>query len=119
MVRQGVLGKAAPPVSHAVAFAAYAALHTALAKAPWRKATVKATAWGLRVARTTERKTRETAERARLTVADVLAEAVELAKSFGTEDSGRFVNGVLGRIVRALESGTAHQDAEGSPQPDR
>ncbi|WP_434006651.1 DUF1490 family protein [Mycolicibacter virginiensis] len=77
MVRQGVLGKAAPPVSHAVAFAAYAALHTALAKAPWRKATVKATPWGLRVARTTERKTRETAERARLTVADVLAEAVE------------------------------------------
>lgn len=48
-----------------------------------------------------------------------ISEAVELAKSFGTEDSGRFVNGVLGRIVRALESGTAHQDAEGSPQPDR
>lgn len=29
-----------------------------------------------------------------------ISEAVELAKAFGTEDSGRFVNGVLGRIVR-------------------
>ena len=27
-------------------------------------------------------------------------EAVELAKAYGTDDSGRFVNGVLGRIVR-------------------
>ncbi len=27
-------------------------------------------------------------------------EAVELAKLYGTDDSGRFVNGVLGRIVR-------------------
>jgi N utilization substance protein B len=42
-------------------------------------------------------------------VAVAISEAVELAKVFGTEDSGRFVNGVLGRIVRA-ESG---QDADG------
>ena len=28
-------------------------------------------------------------------------EAVEIAKAFGTEESGRFVNGVLGRIVRS------------------
>lgn len=28
-------------------------------------------------------------------------EAVEIAKDFGTEDSPRFVNGVLGKIVRA------------------
>ena len=27
-------------------------------------------------------------------------EAVELAKAYGTDDSGKFVNGVLGRIVR-------------------
>jgi N utilization substance protein B len=27
-------------------------------------------------------------------------EAVELAKLYGTEDSGRFVNGVLGKVVR-------------------
>lgn len=30
----------------------------------------------------------------------VINEAVELAKRYGTEDSGRFVNGVLGAIVR-------------------
>lgn len=33
-------------------------------------------------------------------VAVAISEAVELAKAFGTEESGRFVNGVLGRIVR-------------------
>ncbi len=32
-------------------------------------------------------------------------EAVKLAKKFGTEDSGKFVNGVLGRIAKDLESG--------------
>lgn len=36
-------------------------------------------------------------------VAVAISEAVELAKRFGTEDSGRFVNGVLGRIVRELD----------------
>ena len=30
-----------------------------------------------------------------------ISEAVEIAKAFGTEESGRFVNGVLGRIVRS------------------
>jgi N utilization substance protein B len=29
----------------------------------------------------------------------VINEAVELAKKFSTEDSGRYVNGVLGRVV--------------------
>ena len=29
-------------------------------------------------------------------------EAVELAKQYGTDESGRFVNGVLGQIVRQL-----------------
>ena len=33
-------------------------------------------------------------------IAVSISEAVELAKVFGTEESGRFVNGVLGRIVR-------------------
>ncbi len=33
-------------------------------------------------------------------IAVAISEAVELAKAFGTEESGRFVNGVLGRIVR-------------------
>ncbi len=32
-------------------------------------------------------------------------EAVELAKVFSTEDSGRFVNGLLGRVNRDRESG--------------
>ena len=39
----------------------------------------------------------------------VINEAVELAKKFSTEDSGRYVNGVLGRIL-----GT-----ESVPQPQR
>jgi len=30
-------------------------------------------------------------------------EAVELAKKFGTEDSGRFVNGILGNAARGLK----------------
>ena len=30
----------------------------------------------------------------------VINEAVELAKKFGTDDSGRFVNGVLGSMMR-------------------
>jgi transcription termination factor NusB len=29
----------------------------------------------------------------------VINEAVELAKKFSTEDSGRYVNGVLGRVL--------------------
>ncbi len=35
----------------------------------------------------------------------VISEAVELAKTFGAEDSGKFVNGVLGKIVRAVIPG--------------
>jgi N utilization substance protein B len=31
----------------------------------------------------------------------IINEAVELAKRFSTEDSGRFVNGVLSALVRA------------------
>ena len=29
-------------------------------------------------------------------------EAVELAKHYGSEESGRFVNGILGSLVRGL-----------------
>ena len=32
----------------------------------------------------------------------VLDEAIELAKRYGTEESGRFVNGVLDHVARAL-----------------
>ncbi|EXX86612.1 nitrogen utilization protein B [Paenibacillus darwinianus] len=30
-------------------------------------------------------------------------EAIELAKHFGTEESGKFVNGVLGKVIGALD----------------
>jgi N utilization substance protein B len=33
----------------------------------------------------------------------VINEAVELAKKFSTEDSGRYVNGVLGRVLGAAQ----------------
>jgi len=34
----------------------------------------------------------------------VVNEAVNLAKKYGTDDSGRFVNGVLGKIIRNLKN---------------
>ena len=36
----------------------------------------------------------------------VINEAVELAKSLSTDESGRFVNGILGRIAQERESAT-------------
>lgn len=36
----------------------------------------------------------------RVPVPVAISEAVELAKAYGTDDSSKFVNGVLGRIVR-------------------
>jgi N utilization substance protein B len=36
-------------------------------------------------------------------LAVAISEAVELTKMFGTAESGSFVNGVLGRIVRSVE----------------
>jgi N utilization substance protein B len=38
-------------------------------------------------------------------VAVAISEAVELTKMFGTVESSRFVNGVLGRIVRSSKAG--------------
>ncbi len=46
----------------------------------------------------------ELAERADVPTAVVLDEAVELAKQFSTDDSGRFVNGVLAALVADLRS---------------
>ena len=37
----------------------------------------------------------------------VINEAVELAKSLSTDESGRFVNGILGRIAQERESDSA------------
>ncbi|MCL2010551.1 MAG: transcription antitermination factor NusB [Synergistaceae bacterium] len=36
-------------------------------------------------------------------VAVAISEAVELARAFGTEDSGKFVNGVLAKILQFME----------------
>lgn len=44
----------------------------------------------------------ELLERGDVPVAVVIDEAVELAKRFSTDDSGRFVNGVLAALVPAL-----------------
>ncbi|WP_374047598.1 transcription antitermination factor NusB [Aminobacterium sp. MB27-C1] len=46
-----------------------------------------------------------------------ISEAVELAKAFGTEESGRFVNGVLGRIVRALSPSVKDEEDAGNNSP--
>ena len=46
----------------------------------------------------------ELAERADVPVAVVIDEAVDLAKRFSTDDSGRFVNGVLSAIAPELRT---------------
>jgi N utilization substance protein B len=47
----------------------------------------------------------ELVDRLEVPVAVVLDEAVELAKRFSTDDSGRFVNGVLSALVGELRPG--------------
>lgn len=46
--------------------------------------------------------TYELGHRPDVPTAAVISEAVELAKRFSTDDSGKFVNGLLGRIAREL-----------------
>jgi N utilization substance protein B len=43
----------------------------------------------------------------------VINEAVELAKKYGTEESGGFVNGVLGAIYREGSHATGSQPSSG------
>lgn len=70
----GMLAKAATTVvTGAVGVAAYDALRKVAAKVPVRGASVTAAEWALRGARKAE----ETAETARLNIADVMAEARE------------------------------------------
>ncbi|WP_336786855.1 transcription antitermination factor NusB [Paenibacillus sp. MMO-177] len=38
-------------------------------------------------------------------------EAIELAKHFGTEESGKFVNGVLGKLLKEREGETANSES--------
>ena len=73
----GFLARAA--VAGVVGAASYEAVRKTVSKVPLRKATVIGTAWGIRVVREAERKAGQGAEQARLTVADVVAEAKERA----------------------------------------
>ena len=78
IVLHGLVGRAAPTVvTGVVGVAAYQALRKGAAKVPLRGATVTLTAWGMRFAREAERKAQHGAEQARLTAADVIAEAKE------------------------------------------
>jgi hypothetical protein len=61
------------PISGVVGAAAYDAVRKGLATASLRKATVIATAWGIRVVHEAERMAQGGAEQARLTVDDVVA----------------------------------------------
>ena len=42
----------------------------------------------------------------------VVSDAVELAKEFGTADSGKFVNGVLDKIMNGVSGDVSDDDAE-------
>lgn len=50
--------------------------------------------------------TYELAHRGDIPVGAVISEAVELAKAFSTDDSGRFVNGVLAKIAEEVRPGS-------------
>lgn len=53
----------------------------------------------------------------------VMDEAIELAKKFGSEQSGRFVNGLLDGLLKRRgsngEPAAAEPDVDGTPRPDR
>lgn len=57
----------------------------------------------------------ELAERTDIPVAVIINEAVELAKRFSTDASGRFVNGVLVKMAAELRPGAAGKDL--APKP--
>lgn len=59
--------------------------------------------------------TYELAHRPDIPVGAVISEAVELAKQFSTDDSGRFVNGVLGQIAASVRDGVT-STATASPE---
>ena len=50
-------------------------------------------------------------------LAVAISEAVELVGAFGTEDSGKFVNGVLGKLARSVE-GQSKLSAENGHEND-
>lgn len=47
----------------------------------------------------------EMLEQDEVAIAVTIDESVELAKAFGTDESSRFVNGLLGRVAKDVESG--------------
>ena len=53
-------------------------------------------------------------------VAVTIDECVELAKAYGTDESSRFVNGILGRVADDLDAGVdvvaASRPAPASPE---
>ena len=51
-----------------------------------------------------------------VTAPTAINEAVEMAKVFGQADTPRFVNGVLDRVRRMLETKKASENAESEPQ---
>ena len=57
----------------------------------------------------------ELLERGEVPVAVVLDEAVELAKVYSTDDSGRFVNGVLSAVARQVRPASPPPSDTGSP----
>ena len=46
-------------------------------------------------------------------------EAVELAKAYGGKDSGKFVNGILGMLIKNSTADGTHGNEENSPENDR
>ncbi|HSX46082.1 MAG TPA: transcription antitermination factor NusB [Candidatus Saccharimonadia bacterium] len=47
----------------------------------------------------------------------VINEAVELAKAFGGDNSSKFINGVLGTLLRQIEGESAKPAAKAKPKP--
>jgi len=69
-------------------------------------------AWTIERMATTDRNvlrlaTYELIDRSEIPTAVIINEAVELAKRYGTDDSGRFVNGLLSAIARTTREGGA------------
>jgi len=61
--------------------------------------------------------TYELLERPDVPTGAVISEAVELAKRYSTDESGRFVNGVLGAIAVEVRAGPDGPPTGGTPAP--
>lgn len=59
----------------------------------------------------------ELLERPEVPTAVILDEAVELAKVYSTDDSGRFVNGVLSAVARQVRPASPSPVAVSTPEP--